>query len=394
LTAAQHDTRDYPGAYVEARRDKQTATRLGKLIAECRPQIEQRWLERVERDLLAGRSGVEPTHLRDGLPDYLDALAALFQQPGEHRYLLAGEPTWSKIAREHGVTRVRLGFDINQLVHEFIILRQTIRELVVEKGGSDDRVEAVLADALDAAIAASVSSYVDARDYQTRQKQAENIGFLTHELRNPLSAATLSAAHLRQVSTPEQGLQLDALDRSLQRLTALIDGVLLTERLESGKIQSRTTEVQLGQIMEPALEVARNTAAKKGLDFRARFDPAVSLRVDPELTQSAVQNLADNAARYADIGYVEVSVEDLPDEVVFHVRDTCTGISSEELRTIFEPFERGTTGKSGTGLGLAIAKRAVEAQGGSIHAESPGHSGCHFWIELPKRPLPTQSART
>ena len=72
------------------------------------------------------------------------------------------------------------------------------------------------------------------------------------------------------------------------------------------------------------------------------------------------------------------------DELVLKVSDTCEGLSSEELRTIFEPFKRGRSSKTGTGLGLAIARRAVEAQGGHIHAESPGPSGCQFTVRLPR----------
>ena len=59
-------------------------------------------------------------------------------------------------------------------------------------------------------------------------------------------------------------------------------------------------------------------------------------------------------------------------------------VTEEELNTIFEPFKRGHSGKVGSGLGLAIARRAVEAHGKTIHAESSGDSGCHFWFELPK----------
>lgn len=371
------------------RDERAAAPRLGKLIDERRSEIERRWLERVESDVVAGRSSIEPTHLRDGLPDYLKALAALLQRPGGRYDLEAAErtSTWADVAREHGVTRVRIGFDINELIHEFIILRQTIRELAAEEGVSGDHVESVLADVLDAAIAASVSAYVEARDYEARKRQAEHVAFLTHELRNPLAAAMSNAARLRRRSTPEQGSPLGALDRNHQRLSALIDSVLLTEKLEFGTIEIQPAEIQLGQLMDAALEAARATAARKGLTFQARFDPEVRMEVDPQLTRSAIQNLADNAAKYADVGHVEVSVEELPERVTLHVRDTCAGISEAELRTIFEPFERGATGKSGTGLGLAIAKRAVEAQGGAIHAESPGGSGCHFWIELPKRVL-------
>jgi signal transduction histidine kinase len=316
----------------------------------------------------------------------LVALADLLQEPqgGGVDYAANGEPAWSKVAREHGVTRVRIGFDINQLVREFVILRHVIREIAEKQGVVLDGPETILTDCLDGAIGASVGAYVDARDYQARRKEAENIGFLTHELRNPLSTAMMAASHLRQRATPAQARLLDTLDRSQKRLAELIDSVLLTERLEAGKIEFRPSDVRLGDVMGPALEAARRTASQKGLAFRENYDPELSVRVDPLLTRSAIQNLADNAAKYADNGYVEVTVDDRDEEFVVHVRDTCEGISEEELRTIFEPFERGASGKSGTGLGLAIAKRAVQVQGGSIQAESREGGGCHFWITLPK----------
>jgi signal transduction histidine kinase len=74
-----------------------------------------------------------------------------------------------------------------------------------------------------------------------------------------------------------------------------------------------------------------------------------------------------------------------PGDVVLHVYDNCEGLSDEELKTIFEPFRRGAhTNKPGTGLGLAIARRAVEAQGGTIAAESVTERACHFWFTMPQ----------
>jgi signal transduction histidine kinase len=194
----------------------------------------------------------------------------------------------------------------------------------------------------------------------------------------------ISAARLRANAAPEQMAHLNALDRSHQRLNAMIDRVLLTQKVVAGKVESRQVDTKLEQIIAPATEAARAEATRKGVEFHTQYDPDLLVRVDPQLTRSAIQNLADNAAKYADVGHIDLAVEDRDSELIVHVRDTCEGLSEAELRTIFEPFERGTTGKSGTGLGLAIAKQAVEAQGGSIHAESPGQSGCHFWIELPK----------
>ena len=193
------------------------------------------------------------------------------------------------------------------------------------------------------------------------------------------------ATQLRRRAAPELNRLLDMLDRSHKSLSELIDGVLLTEKLEAGKIEGHPVEIKLGQIMESALEAARGVAVQKGLAFESSYDPDRQIQVDPLLTRSAIQNLADNAAKFTDRGHIEVTVEDDGDDLIVHFSDTCQGLSPEELRTIFEPFERGATRKAGTGLGLAIARRAVEAQGGSIGAESPGQSGCHFWLRIPRR---------
>jgi signal transduction histidine kinase len=362
------------------------AIRLADAIDRNRASIEGRWLERVRRDI-ARTPGVELTQLRDGIPDYLVALVDLLRQLGGEDPGPRSRTMWSDVARGHGITRVRIGFDISQLVHEFVALRQVIREVAAEEEIDRRGPEALLADVLDGAIAAAVQAYVDARDYDARRQQAETVGFVTHELRNPLTSATLAASQLRNSASAEQLAALDTLDRSHRRLRDLIDGVLLSGQLEAGIPAVQPTELRLGEVIEGALEPARAAAEAKGIAFHVRYDPELNLFADPTLTRSAIQNLADNAAKYTDAGHVDIEAERRPDtgELVIHFRDTCQGISAEELRTIFEPFRRGNTRRPGTGLGLAIARRAIESQGGSVHAESPGPSGCHFWITLPSR---------
>jgi signal transduction histidine kinase len=357
--------------------------RLRRIIERRAQDIERRWLDRIQKDVVK-EPGVELTLLRDGMPDYLLELTralASGAEPLDYR----AESAWSRVARDHGITRVRIGFDISQLVHEFIVLRRTIQEIVREEDpalGSAD----TLSDMLEAAIAVAVQAYVDVRDFESRRAQAANVGFLTHELRHPLSAVSLAAHRLRRTAVPEQEHALEILDRGVRRLSELIDGVLLTEKLEAGEIAIAPKATTLGQLME-SIEALRGAAEQRGLRFRTAYDPDLTLAVDIDLTRSVLQNLADNAIKYTDEGEVEISVTDAGDEVVVDVRDTCKGLSPEELGTIFEPFKRGRTEKTGTGLGLAIARRAVEAQGGSIHAESPGPSGCHFSVRLPRYPL-------
>ena len=357
------------------------ARELADVIAANQQAIERRWLELVQADIVKAQR-VELTQLRDGLPHYLSALVRLLRSGRVEDLTPLSSEAWSTVAREHGVTRVRLGFDIAQLVHEFVVLRHVIQDEAHKHGLG---VHSVLADVIDAAIAAAVRAYVDARDYDARRRQAEHIGFLTHELRSPLSTAVLGTAELRRLASDDQLRHLERLERSHQKLLELVDSVLLTQRLEAGKIDVDPISVTIGEIVGPVLEGARPAAASKRLEVRTAFDPNVVIRCDPELTRSALQNLIDNAVKYTDHGHVELGLETNENKLVIHVRDTCPGLSNEELRTIFEPFERGHAAarRSGTGLGLAIARRAIEAQGGSVEAESPGASGCHFWITLP-----------
>lgn len=358
--------------------------RLGQIIEQHRDEIEQRWLHRVQRDIVT-TPGVELTQLRDGIPDYLVALVKALKNgtPSGESVDERGESAWSKVARDHGITRVRIGFDIGQLVHEFVVLRRVIYEVVRESDPAFSTADPTLTDLLDSGISAAVQAYVDARDYEARRAQAANIGFLIHELRQPLSTAMVTSSLVRTSAVTDQLPSLDRLDRTLRRMADLIDRLLLTEKLEAGEVTLHPREITLRELMEP-VEILRKAAELKGLRFHVAYDPDGTLVVDPTLTRSVIRNLVENAVKYTDQGEVDVSVTLTREEMVFDVCDTCQGLSPEELRTIFEPFKRGRTEKSGTGLGLAIARRAAEWQGGHIQAESPGPSGCHFTVKLPR----------
>jgi signal transduction histidine kinase len=186
-------------------------------------------------------------------------------------------------------------------------------------------------------------------------------------------------------ATPEQRPSCEVLDRSLRTVTELIDNVLATEHLASGKVEPHFVEVRIGELVDAATAVAQKVAAEKRLAFDVHANRGRIVRVDRQLTESAIQNLVDNAVKYTDAGTIDLVVEEHPNSWSLHVRDTCPGLSPEELQTIFEPYKRGKTAKRGSGLGLAITRRAIEAQGGTLHAESPGNYGCHFWFELPNR---------
>jgi signal transduction histidine kinase len=373
---------DAASAPTDPQREKRA--RLAAAIESRLHDIEQRWVEKVQEDVVRGRQ-LEPTELRDAIGSYIERLANALRS--DESIESSGSSAWADIAREHALTRVRLGFDIDQLVREFILLRRVLFEVAREEHLiANDLQSERLADLIDAAIATSLKTYIESRDLAARREQAEHIGFLTHELRNPLSTAIMAVARLRknQEIVTRAAQTLDMLDRSLRRLASQIDGLLLTERFDAREMECRPEDVPLGRIVTEATGAAQLEAGLKGVEFVTRFDPELLLHVDPGLTTSALQNVVDNAVKFTDRGRVEITADNTPTNVLVHVYDNCDGLSAEEIKTIFEPFKRAHAGKAGTGLGLAIARRAVEAQGGRIDAESGGDHGCHFWLTLPK----------
>jgi signal transduction histidine kinase len=360
-------------------------SRLADAIERRAQDIEQRWLERVQEELAATGRQIPPTDLRDSIGEYLVRLAHALRGRGSIES--GGSEAWAEIAREHALTRVRLGFDIDQLVREFVLLRRILfdvaqEEVIVADAQHSER----LADLIEAAIATAVKSYVESRDAADRRARAEHIGFLTHELRNPLTTAMMAATRLRRrPQIVEAGADiLDMLDRGLNRVRSMIDGILLTERLEAREMECHPVDITFGQLMPEATRAAEFEAKNKAISFTTRYEPSLEIRADPTLALSALQNVIDNAVKFTDRGHVHVVVDDQPSEAIVHIYDNCEGLPPEAVSTIFEPFKRGHSGKAGTGLGLAIARRAVEAQGGRIGVDSSVGQGCHFWLTFPK----------
>jgi signal transduction histidine kinase len=352
------------------------ASRLGTLVDTHRNDIERRWLAGVGRGAGSNANGNadEVAGLRAGLSDYLSGLAVVLSESRLIRRQGARE-IWLEVARARGATRARGGAEtaggpeIERLVHELTVLGRVIREIAAERGlplhGPGAALAEVLTDVLDAAIAAAVRSYVDARDRDARRVQARHVSYLTHELRDPLGTAMLTAGQLRGRRALLDEGALDRLDRCHERLANLIDRVLRTQTFEAEKPACRPAATTLGQLLEGAFDRARVAAADKGLRLRVSFDPHVTLRVDPLLTRVAVQRLVEGAVADTDAGCIEVVVEERRDAIVLDLRDTCAAADAARPE-------------------LALAKRAVEAQGGSIAAEA-GTTARHLRLRLPKQ---------
>lgn len=363
--------------------DKGTAS-LASAIDGRRQAIQKRWFERVRTELDGGRT--DATDLEQTVERYLAIIAdAQRRAPGLEP---AARESLSDAAREHVRSRIRMGFDIEHLVRELSLLRRTVLQVLRDDGieVTGDSVEAIT-QIFEIAMAASMKSFVDMREDEVRKVQAQQVGFVAHELRGPLATAAMSTEILRRMGVPSEQHErmLDRVRRSFQRATHLTDELLQAGRLESWDVACQISETTIGAIIDEPVDNARQAAEAKGCEFRASYDSSATVVADTELTRKAVESLLENAIKYTDRGAIRLVVDGTSTAISVHVRDSCAGLPEEDLPRIFEPFRRGHNGKPGTGLGLSIARRAVEAQGGLIHAESMNGSGCHFWFTLPKR---------
>jgi signal transduction histidine kinase len=241
-----------------------------------------------------------------------------------------------------------------------------------------------LAELIGAAVAAATKSYVEHRDVLKQRALAESIAFMTHELRSPLQAAVLGAFKVEMEPLTHEAKQgLDVIKRNHARLLELIDKVIATERFEATQVQPKPEAVPFLDLVQKAARGPESAARAKGIQFSVTPVSAIEVTVDPTLTVSALENLIQNAVKYTDAGEVCVSVRSSDRDITVDIRDSCGGLSTDNLEALFEPFYRGQTGKPGSGLGLAIARRAAEAQGGSVVARAlPG--GCQFSLTLPR----------
>jgi len=221
------------------------------------------------------------------------------------------------------------------------------------------------------------------------------VSIASHQLRAPLTAIKGFISMIKEGSGSE-GDRAGWLDKayiSNERLIQLVNDLLNVSRIERGKIKYNFKDADIVNIID---EVVEEFYAADGFSRATEFKwkkPEVivpELRVDAGKLRQVFINLIDNAIRYTNQGWIGVRVVYLGDlkKVRIVVQDTGIGMSKEDMRDIFELFERGAAGQKasvgGMGIGLYFAKEIIKAHRGRIWAESDGPGkGSKFIVELP-----------
>jgi PAS domain S-box-containing protein len=216
----------------------------------------------------------------------------------------------------------------------------------------------------------------------------EVLAVVSHDLRNPLSVIDMCAASLSDKLPPDDPAH--SLVRTIESSTAwmnrLIEDLLDVARVEAGRLALERYPHDLVRVISEATVMLEPLIAEKSLTLREELPeylPRAS--VDSRRIVQVLENLVSNAVKHtAAGGEIRVHAEATNGEIVVSVRDTGSGIPSENLPHLFDRFwqARGAR-RGGAGLGLAIAKGIVEAHGGRMWVESELGSGSLFGFAIP-----------
>ncbi len=228
-----------------------------------------------------------------------------------------------------------------------------------------------------------------ARFHETRANELEQFaGRVAHDIRNPLSAATM-AAHLALRRAGDDGSRdlLTRIARSLSRADAITTGLL--EFARSGAQPEPGARANPSEVLEDFVRGVLPDAERRGIEVELQPVPPVMVACSVGVYLSLAGNLVRNALKYlGDSPVRQVSIRVVADRsaVRTEVSDTGPGIASEYLGSLFEAYFRmgRDRGKEGLGLGLATVKKLVEGHHGSVGVTSEIGKGSTFWFTLPR----------
>lgn len=342
--------------------------------------------ERFATTLRPAAAHLDSAALRDHIPMILGAVALDLRAPQsaeEQREKSLGNAPRIHGAPEtaaqiHALLRAKGGFEIEQIVAEYRVLRATVLRLWMASPGFEAAEAAQdlvrFNEAIDQAVAESVSFF----NAEVDRWRHVFLGVLGHDLRGPLNAILLTAQVLATLAeTAPLTRHTEGLIRSGKRMKDLLDDLLDFSRASLGVgVGIHRVDVDLAAECLDEVEVLRTALPDCPIDFRSQGDCAG--RVDASRIREVLANLVSNASRYRVPGSaVVVSLDRAGDAFRLRVENHGDPISNEVIADLFEPLRRGNTqlrelltSRANLGLGLFIAREIATAHGGDVKATS------------------------
>jgi signal transduction histidine kinase len=310
-----------------------------------------------------------------------------------------GEQTakWMRLELEAGAAALVIGLLVSLwLGRQMALPLRKIRDgtHLVRSGKLDSLVEVTRRDEI-GDLARDFNSMVVQLKELDEMKRDFTAG-VTHDLGTPLHAIRSAINYLQAGDagplTEKQSEYLLMVSNSTSNLTAFINNLLTTARIEAAKVDPYPEPVDVFAHVKELVDLYQLQAKEKGIKLTlVRKTNYISLVADVTMFRQIVLNLLSNALKFTPQGEVNILLSEEDGDFVLEVQDTGIGIDPSQHELIFGKFYRvhqpvGTPARQGSGLGLTIVKGLVEAHGGRVLVESALGRGSIFKVILPKQP--------
>jgi signal transduction histidine kinase len=372
--------------------------RLADFIRQNEPAIVNEWIA-FARTRSPASDGMTKLALQDHIVDILKFVAddlESAQSPTEQfdksRGLGDGDGPFRNSAAEiHAALRLADGFDIDQMVSEYRALRASVVKQWVGRAtlvSTDIEDLTRFNEAIDQAVTESVAHYTKT----INNSRNLFLGVLGHDLRNPLTAASMGARWMERsdgADPAKRAKVVSGLIDSTSRAIRILEDVLDLTRSSFGtNIPVSKARTDLLALSERIADELRSVHGSRTIDVTHEGDPTGLW--DAERLGQALSNLLGNAIQYGDVATpITASIHGKdPEFVEISVHNLGSAISDEAKNTIFQSWTRGQIEGPGRhphlGLGLYITRLIAEAHGGTVTVVSTHQDGTTFTIRLPR----------
>ena len=219
---------------------------------------------------------------------------------------------------------------------------------------------------------------------------------MSHEIRTPLNAIVGFSECIEKANDLKEAKE-DAKDivMASNNLLEIVNGILDINKIEANKMEIVNSEYALYEILDNLVKMARVRIGEKNIELKTSFSKKLPdvLYGDAGKLKQIITNILTNAIKYTEEGYIEFNcdctIKDNNCNLVISIKDTGRGIKRENIKGLFNKFERleedKNTNIEGTGLGLAITKKLLDMMGGKIEVESVYGKGSTFTVYLKQK---------
>jgi len=217
---------------------------------------------------------------------------------------------------------------------------------------------------------------------------------IAHDLKNPfhtvMGYSYLLSKDYEQFTESERRKFATDIHHSTNNIFRLLQNLLEWSRSQTGRLIFTPREIEFKRIVENSVSVLQSLADQKHIRIEFNYNDDLILFADPQMIETVLRNLINNAIKFTpENGLIEITANQIDDQISICVKDSGTGISEEDARNLFlidsTIKRKGTNNEDGSGLGLILCKEFVDKNNGKIWVNSTPDKGSSFFFTVPAK---------